>query len=150
MTATTYGQLFDDYLSEIEAKEFTFSYTVDRDKTLERSIVELFSDNEKVMPFYVRTGPIMCGNPLERKTFKSVELHTQVGQPGTLRVRIYIDGRYVCDSRVTASDAPGRHNRVNIPIGRRTGYGIDLEFSGNTPFTGIEVNYDPYEGDTDG
>jgi hypothetical protein len=57
-------------------------------------------------------------------------------------VRIYIDGRYVCDGRATVSEVPSRHRKVNVPIGRQIGYTIDVEFAGNALPRAIEYTFE--------
>lgn len=126
-----------------QAATFGTSLTVYNDIT-STDIYTLFTGEE--LPIHFRTGPNPCGAPTELKRFRCVEFHGP-NQEGTLRVRIYIDGRYVCDGRAVVSDQPNRHRKVNIPVRRCVGYSIDIEAAGYIHPRAIEVHFDPYEGD---
>lgn len=106
------------------------------------AIWELFNDESTLLPFHIRTGQQALGDIAERKRFRYVEFHGFGINPGTLRVRIYIDGRYVCDGRATLSETPDKKRRVNIPIGRQNGYVIDVEVAGVGNLRAIEFTYD--------
>jgi len=123
--------------------ESTFSQTVDIPSgSVQPIIVELFTDESFKLPFHIRTGPQGLGDVSDRKNFSHVEFHGYGSTPGTLRVRVYIDGRYVCDGNVTLSENPNTHRRINIPIGRKIGHTIDLEICGNANLRSIEYTFE--------
>ena len=135
---------YDDALNQIIYAEATLATSLSTGATRQVGVYELFSEERFKIPFHVRTGAQSMGSPSEKKIFHFAEFH---GRPGTFRVRIYIDGRYVCDGRVVLSESSNRHRRVNIPLGKRVGYSIDVEFVGDAAFTAIEFGFDPYSGD---
>ena len=100
----------------------------------------------QTLPIHVRTGANSCGSPTELKRYRAVEFHGPYHE-GTLRVRIWIDNRYVCDGQVVMSEQPSRRRRLNIPVRRCVGYTIDVEFAGEECPRGIEVHFDAFEGE---
>lgn len=102
-----------------------------------RSVWKLFSGNLN-MPIMVRTGAKALENVTERKAFHQIEFYGN----GNLSVRVYIDGRWVCDSVLTLSEGPSKPRRMNLPRGNRTGYSIDLEIYGDTNRLVTEITYD--------
>lgn len=105
-------------------------------------IGELFVDESTLLPFHIRTGQQCLGNIAERKRFKYVEFHGFGVNPGTVRVRIYIDGIYICDGLATLSETPDKKRRVNIPIGKQMGYTIDVELCGCANIRAIEFTFE--------
>jgi hypothetical protein len=108
----------------------------------ELAIHELFVDETTQLPFHFRTGQQTLGDVGERKRFKYIEFHGAGVNPGTLRVRVYIDGRYVCDGNITMTETPDKKRRVNVPIGRQIGYTIDVECAGVGNLRLIEFTFD--------
>ena len=99
------------------------------------------SNQTEKIPYHIRTGMNSMDEPSTRKKFWDVRLY-DAGTTGTLHVRIYIDGRYVCDGRAVTVPGPNKTRQVNIPNGMNTGYAIDVEFAGDVSFRCIEFNYD--------
>jgi len=106
-------------------------------------VAELFRDEAPTMPIHLRTGQQSLGSVTERDQFHHVEFHGYGINPGTARVRIYIDGKYVCDDQVTLSENPTKTRRTCIPIGRQNGYTIDVEIAGQCEIRAIEFCYQP-------
>ena len=105
------------------------------------SIWRFDADPVNTIPFHIRTGENSCGNPLERKQFKYIEFHGQGS--GTARVRVYIDRRYICDGKVSFTEAPSAQRRLNLPLTRSVGYAIDIEFSSNSKPRAMEIVFEP-------
>lgn len=128
--------------NEFLKSELSFSEQIGvTDNSPSSIIVEMFSDDSTNLPYHIRTGPQSLGDPCERKRYRGVEIHGSDSRGGTCRVRIYIDGRYVCDGAVTFSESPLKHRRVNIPLGRQLGYTIDVEIAGTVGPRAIEISY---------
>lgn len=126
MTTYVHGQIEDCWANAITNMSKMQTNTVVSSAPAVYDICELFADQTKQLPIHTR---VTWGAPGVLKRFESVKFLGR-NTIGTFRVRIYIDGSYVCDSRVTLSRQPSRHNKVNIPIGRQVGYTIDVEFAG--------------------
>ena len=124
------------------ASESGFSQSLAGGYTTTPIVVELFANEALQLPFHIRTGQQCLDDIAERKVFKYVEFHGNGQNPGTLRVRIYIDGRYICDGKVTLSESPTKHRKVNLPIGKRIGYTIDVEAAGSASLRAIEFTHD--------
>ena len=101
------------------------------------------------IPLHVRTGVMTlhnlsdykaydAGQPTERKKFQQIEFHGT----GSLYVRVYVDGIWICDGDVTLTENPSKDRRLGIPIGIR-GYLIDVEFCGNADIRAMEFSYSP-------
>lgn len=101
-----------------------------------RSICQFNASPSQRIPMHIRTGKQAFGMPTERKRFKQVEFHGT----GTLFVRVYIDGIWICDGNVTLTETPAKDRRLGIPTGTR-GYTMDLEFSGDADIRAIESDY---------
>ena len=90
------------------------------------------------IPMHIRTGPQSFGNPTERKRFTQLEFHGR----GSVWVRVYVDGVWICEGAVTLTETPSKIRRFGIPTGTR-GYALDLEFSGDVFPRVIETEYKP-------
>jgi hypothetical protein len=113
--------------------------------TVFRNIYTFGTDKTQLIPYHIRTGDNALGEPLIKKKFRDVRFHA-LEDKGTLHVRIYIDGRYVCDGQSTVATNPNKIRQVNIPIQKCMGYCIDLEFSGDVPLRGVVFTYDVLDG----
>ena len=122
--------------------ESTFSQTMSASYELLPVIVELFVDESLKLPFHLRTGQQCLGDVSERKRFRYVEFHGTGQNPGTISVRIYIDGKFVCSGVATLSESSNKHRMVNIPIARQSGYAIDIECAGSASLRAIEFTHD--------
>ncbi len=134
-------------MSDFTAFQFQES-TIGTDNTLfsgadNGKIFELFVDDTNRIPFHIRTGQQAFGAPAERKRFHYIEFHGYGPLSGTLRVRIYIDGRYVCDGEAVTCETPNKIRRVNIPMAQCIGYTIDVEFAGDVPLRALEFAFSP-------
>ena len=103
--------------------------------------VQKLEAGPELMPYTIRTGEISCGNPLERKSFRYISFFGN--GTGTVRVRVYIDKRYVCDSQIILEELPNNNRRVNLPVRRSSGYVIDVEIATVGNLRGMEITYDP-------
>ena len=106
------------------------------------SVFELEKPSPYKIPYHIRTGSNPCGEPSVRKKFFDVRFFA-LEERGTLHVRIWIDGRYICDGQSVVSSTPNRIRQVNIPVGNCVGYCIDVEFSGDVPLRGMDINFEP-------
>lgn len=97
--------------------------------------------NPDRLPYHIRTGQQSMGDPTTRKKFWDVKMYGSDTQ-GTLHVRVYMDGRYICDGRSVLANSYNQIRKVNIPNGWNAGYTLDLEFAGDAKFRTIEYNYD--------
>ena len=100
------------------------------------------STSDAAMAWFIRTGDMSCGDPFERKKFRSVEIHVPENATGVLSFRIWVDGNYVCDGRAVGAEGPTQPRKVNLPQGRQLGYNIDIEIAGVDGVRGLEINYD--------
>ena len=105
-------------------------------------ITELDKQSPYKIPYHIRTGANPCGESSIRKKFFDVRFFA-LDELGTLHVRVWIDGRYVCDGQSTVSTTPNRIRQINIPIGNCVGYCIDVELSGDVPLRGMAINFEP-------
>jgi hypothetical protein len=105
------------------------------------SVYEFGADFNKKIPYHIRTGAQAMGDPTARKRFWAVKFHGAEDN-GTLHVRIYIDGRYVCEGRAVAVSSFNKLRQVNLPNGWNIGYTIDVEFASDTPIRALEFDYD--------
>ena len=94
------------------------------------------------IPLFIRTGAQSLGAPTERKRFNRIEFHGEGINNGVLAVRVYIDGRYLCDGRVTMTENGTCVRRVNLPVSKAVGYAIDVEFTGMVRLRGMEIRYE--------
>ena len=99
-------------------------------------------DSMDVIPIHIRTGAQSLGYPTERKHFRAIEFHGEGINNGLLGVRIWIDGRYVCEGRATMSDNGNCIRKVNLPVAKSVGYSIDIEFTGTVRLRGMEIKYE--------
>lgn len=99
-------------------------------------------DSKDVIPIHIRTGAQTLGAPTERKHFRSIEFHGEGINNGSLGVRVWIDGRYMCEGRATMSDNGNCIRKVNLPVSRAVGYAIDIEFTGMVRLRGMEIKYE--------
>jgi len=106
------------------------------------SVFELDKPSDYRIPYHIRTGSNPCDESSIRKKFFDVRFFA-LEERGTLHVRIWIDGRYICDGQSTVSTTPNRIRQVNLPVGNCVGYCIDVEFSGDVPLRGMAINYEP-------
>jgi len=113
--------------------------------TATRKVSEFFANDKVLIPYHIRTGDNTLGEPLVKKKFRDVRFHA-LEDKGTLHVRIYIDGRYVCDGQSTVAVNPNKIRQVNIPVQKCMGYCIDLEISGDVPLRGVVFTYDLLDG----
>ena len=90
------------------------------------------------IPLHVRTGPIRVGQLTERYKFQQIEFHGK----GTLFIRVYVDGVWICEGDVTLTETPSKDRRLGLPTGTR-GYILDLEFCGDADIRAIEFNAAP-------
>lgn len=93
------------------------------------------------IPYHIRTGQQSMGDPTTRKKFWETRLYGSENQ-GTLHVRLYIDGRYVCDGRSILANNYNQFRKIPVPNGWNAGYTLDVEFAGDAKFRTIEYNYD--------
>jgi hypothetical protein len=134
--------VFKDYQSQMGVDvAFTTSGTVTRD------LFHFAVNGDYSVPYHIRTGDNSLGSPLIKKKFRDVRFHA-LEDKGTLHVRVYIDGRYICDGQSTVATNPNRERQVNIPINKCMGYSIDVEFSGDVPLRGLVITYDLLDGTT--
>ena len=100
------------------------------------------------IPLHIRTGAQTlhnvsdmrkydAGDPVGRKRFQQIEFHGK----GSLYVRVYVDGTWICDGTVTMTEAPSKDRRLGIPTGTR-GYTIDVEFCGDADIRAVEFTYE--------
>lgn len=100
------------------------------------------------IPLHIRTGAQTlhnsndyrkydAGDPVARKRFQQIEFHGK----GSLYVRVYVDGIWICDGTVTMTESPSKDRRLGIPIGTR-GYTIDVEFCGDADIRALEFTYE--------
>ena len=101
------------------------------------------SDSTTRIPFYIRTGQQALGDPMERKRFKHVEVHADNYRSGSLAIRIWIDGVYVCDGILSPIETPTANRKINLPRGKNTGYVIDVEMAGDADLRGLEFHFSP-------
>lgn len=94
------------------------------------------------LPIHIRTGAQSLGYPTERKHFRAIEFHGEGINNGLLGVRVWIDGRYVCEGRATMSDNGNCIRKVNLPVAKSVGYSIDIEFTGTVRLRGMEIKYE--------
>lgn len=94
------------------------------------------------LPIHIRTGAQTLGAPTERKHFRSIEFHGEGINNGLLGVRVWIDGRYMCEGRATMSDNGNCIRKVNLPVSKAVGYAIDIEFTGMIRLRGMEIKYE--------
>lgn len=97
--------------------------------------------NTDRIPYHIRTGQQSMGDPTTRKKFWETRLYGSESQ-GTLHVRLYIDGRYVCDGRSILANNYNQFRKIPVPNGWNAGYTLDVEFAGDAKFRTIEYNYD--------
>ena len=90
------------------------------------------------IPLHIRTGDQTLGQPTERKKFTQLEFHGR----GSLWIRVYVDGVWICEGAVTLTETPSKSRRFGIPVGTR-GYALDVEFSGDAFIRVIEIEYKP-------
>jgi hypothetical protein len=113
--------------------------------TVTRNIFHWVASEKYAVPYHIRTGDNSLGAPLIKKKFRDIRFHA-LEDRGTLHVRIYIDGRYVCDGQSTVSTNPNKIRQINIPANKCMGYSIDLEISGEVPLRGAVYTYDLLDG----
>ena len=85
--------------------QISFSNTFTPDVLTGAAIYRLDPRYSKdIIPIHIRTGAQTLGAPTERKHFGSIEFHGEGINNGWLSVRVWIDGRYLCEGRATMSD----------------------------------------------
>jgi len=100
------------------------------------------------IPLHIRTGQQTLQNmhdfrqydaadPVARKKFQQVEFHGK----GSLYVRVYVDGTWICDGTVTMTETPAKDRRLGLPVGTR-GYTVDVEFCGDADIRALEFTYE--------
>lgn len=95
--------------------------------------------NPTRVPLHIRTGAQTFNQtPVERKRYDQIEFHGR----GSLYVRVYVDGIWICDGAVTMTETPAKDRRIGIPTGTR-GYVIDLEVCGDADVRAVEFTYRP-------
>ncbi len=91
------------------------------------------------IPLHIRSGAQTFNQvPVERKRYDQIEFHGK----GSLYVRVYVDGIWICDGTVTMTETPSKDRRLGIPTGTR-GYTVDVEFCGDADIRAIEFSYRP-------
>lgn len=100
------------------------------------------TDPSTRIPFYIRTGQQSLGDPTERKRFDHIEIHSDNFANGTLAVRVWIDGHYVCDGMLVATETPSKVRKLNLPRKMNTGYVIDVEMAGDVDLRAVEFHFD--------
>ena len=132
-----------DNLQKYLESQISFSNTFTPD-TLNGSAIYRFDpkDSKDVIPVHIRTGAQTLGAPTERKHFRSIEFHGEGINNGWLGVRVWIDGRYLCEGRATMSDNGNCIRKVNLPVAKAVGYAIDVEFTGMVRLRGMEIRYE--------
>jgi len=102
-----------------------------------RQLARWGKGSERV-PWYIRTGPMAQGNPVDRKRYRYLEFHGS----GTVNVRVYVDGRIAASATVTTTETPNQPRRLNLP--RSTwGYSMDLEATGDAELFAMELKFNP-------
>ena len=61
---------------------------------------------------------------------------------GWLGVRVWVDGRYLCEGRATMTETGNSVRKVNLPVSKAVGYAIDIEFTGMVRLRGMEIRYE--------
>ena len=93
------------------------------------------------LPYLIRTGQNGFGIPYERKMFNAFEIHSTPNAHGSSYFRIFLDGRYTCETLLTPSENPNKHRKLNIPKRSSLGYAADIEITGSMPVRTIEFNF---------
>lgn len=130
---------FQNYLD----KQISFSNTFVYSGSDGDSIYK-FDDGDGRLPILIRTGEQSLGTPSERKHFRQIELTGQGVNNGLLGVRVWIDGRYLCEGRITMTETSTCVRRVNIPVSKSVGYTIDVEISGSADIRGMEIKFEEF------
>lgn len=100
------------------------------------SVWKLFS-GDGLVPIGLRSGQKGFGNSSERRRYETLEFYGD----GYLYVRAYIDGRWVGDNKIVATESPNKPRKFNLPRGQRVGYVVDLEAYGDTNRLVVEYVY---------
>ena len=129
---------YQNYLDKQVSFSNTFVYTNDDGD----AVYKFNYSSNGVIPLFIRTGAQSLGYPTERKHFRAVEFHGEGINNGLLGVRVWIDGRYVCEGRATMSDNGNCIRKVNLPVAKSVGYSIDIEFTGMARIRGMEIKYE--------
>lgn len=103
------------------------------------SIFNFNSPQAATVPIWALTGEVTCDAPHERKVFRRIEFHGI----GSIYVRTYVDGRYISESMVVATETPSKERMLALPRGTR-GYSIQLELSGIFELDLIEIGYESF------
>jgi len=112
------------------------------DATSGLGVYSFATDPSTNIPFYVRTGQQSLGDPTERKRFDHIEVHADNFKVGTIAVRVWVDGHYVCDGMLVPAETPSKVRKLNLPRRMNTGYVIDLEMAGDINIRAIEFHFD--------
>ena len=96
------------------------------------------------LPIHIRTGAQSLGTPSERKHFRQIELTGEGYNNGLLGVSVWIDGRYVCEGRITMTETSTCVRRINLPVNKSVGYTIDVEFTGMADIRGMEIKFEEF------
>lgn len=76
------------------------------------------------------------GNPFDRKRIRAIIMHGA----GTAAARVYVDGRFVTEGTLVATQDPDRPRRLNLPRGS-TGYSIRVELWGYFEMDSLNVEF---------
>ena len=100
------------------------------------SVWKLFS-GDGFVPMGLRSGQKGFGNVSERRKYETIEFYGD----GFFYTRAYIDGRWVGDNKILATENPEKSRKFNLPRGKRVGYAVDVEVYGETSRLVVEYVY---------
>lgn len=100
------------------------------------SVWKLFS-GDGLIPIGLRSGQKGFGNSSERRRYETLEFYGD----GFIYCRLFVDGRWVGDNKIVATEAPTKPRKFNLPRGQRVGYVLDFEAFGETNKMVVEYVY---------
>lgn len=106
---------------------------------------EFSAQEGDLIPFCIRTGPMSKPDPGVMKRYEAVEINGE----GVAFVMVWIQRRLVAWGTLHAQEAPKCTRRLNIPVGLRDGYDIDIYIAHQGRLTGYEVFYEIADGSLD-
>jgi len=105
------------------------------------SIWRLFS-GDGLVPIGLRSGQKGFGNSSERRKYETIEFYGD----GFIYCRLFVDGRWVGDNKIVATESPNKPRKFNLPRGQRVGYVVDFEAYGETNKMVVEYVYNEMVG----
>ena len=147
MDPATIGLMMQDAFNAMSRASFDLSSNSPywHDQAFTAPIVlKAFAAPSWLVPFHVRSGPRKVSDDGRRKWIRGLVFFRVGIGAGSLKVRVWVDGKLACVGIVEMDETPLRARKMPLPRGV-CGYTVDVEVVGTVPLRHTEVEWEDME-----